>query len=277
MDTFSYPVWFTESGTNFKDRVYCYHNDITQCATDKTSTAPCCGFLKDGKQPGEAVSTTNMVLISILVPTAIVLISCALSVCSGRFGYRWEHAAAELNTATFGFLLNGGCMLLIMDLFKKVIGCPRPNWNALGAMHDYDNNIYAKWEHDRFANVPSGHTSTAVSFTLYVSFYLNAKLEAYLPLSDTSATGDSIRLFAQIGCYLPTILGLWIAATRLQDFWHSNAAVALGTLLGGVCASFSWQRSGAYYFSGIWANRQKPLDDTLPVSSTEFESALKGS
>jgi membrane-associated phospholipid phosphatase len=220
----------------------------------------------------------DLSLVVILVPVALALISCVLSVYNGRFGYGWKHAAAEFNTVTFGFLLNGGSVLLIMELFKRVIGCPRPNWNALGAMYDYDNKTYAKWELDRFKNVPSGHTSTGVSFMLYVSFYLNAKLNNYLPTSDKSATTDSIRLSAQAACYLPTIFGLWVGATRLQDFWHSNAAVALGTLLGGACALFSWERSSVF-LSGIWATRPKQLDsDTpvVPISTASLEAGLKG-
>jgi membrane-associated phospholipid phosphatase len=241
-------------------------------------------FLKNGKEPGATVSTPQLFLVSILVPSAIALVSCGLSVWHGRgkAGYSLEHAVAEFNTVIFGFLLIAGTVLPIVELFKRFIGCPRPNFYALGAIYDYDSSTYSKWGTDRYKNVPSGHASISLSFTLYTSFYLNAKLKAYLPASRKSATYDTIRLFAQVACYLPTVFGLWICSTRLVDFWHSNAAVALGMILGGVCSLFCWEKSGAFYLPRIWgivANQYLPKDaaDLPPVKAGDLEDGLRDS
>lgn len=277
---YSYPVWFTPSSSDaFSERVYCYADHISTCAAFKDAPTPknsCCDFLKNGDKPQSRVSGTELMLMVILVPVAIILITIGLSVCSGRFGYNWGKACAEFNTLAFSMLMVAGTTLTIMELFKTQIGCPRPNFFALGALYGYDNDVYEKYDTDRYKNVPSGHSTMAIGFSLFCSSYLYAKLDAYMPASETDPAHDTIRTFGQVACYLPLVFGIWICATRLQDYWHSNAAVALGMLLGGVCAVFSWNSCAAYYCATLWSATDNAKNEQLPIHSKQVEGALKG-
>jgi membrane-associated phospholipid phosphatase len=139
-----------------------------------------------------------------------------------------------------------------MVFFKKIIGSPRPNFFSLTALVEYNNHTYhnALLE-ERYQNEPSGHSSTAVSTMLYLSFYLSAKFKIYMPMADCDPVRNTLCQFGYTACYLPFTIGLWIAATRVQDFWHTPAAITEGMLLGGTCAAFAWQIT-SFYTTDIW-------------------------
>lgn len=195
-------------------------------------------------------------------------------------GYSWSQELYYLlrsYSKSRSAVLGQTSSLLVSFEFAKSL---HPNemicFRIAGALYDYDNDVYGKYNDERFANVPSGHSSASIGFTLFLSLYLHAKVNAYLPASETDAPHDTIRMFAQVLCYLPTVFGMWICGTRLQDYWHSNGAVALGILLGGVCAVFSWNSCTAYYCTALWSTPGKTKNVHLPIHSKQVEGALKG-
>jgi len=242
----NYPVWFTEGGTGYDERVYCFPNDIRYCAENKTSLNPCCTFLLNGDSPHDTFSMASTGILIVVVALSIFLISCALSMKTIA-SYEYRHALAELNAAMFGASMAVSLMVCPLEFFKKKIGAPRPNFYSLAALFEYNNRIYSKYDEERFKNVPSGHTAIPMGLMLYVSIYMVAKFRAHFRFDPLNPIFNLLRNLGIAACFVPVSFALWIAATRLVDFWHSNAAIALGIMIGSVCAVFAWQVAEPYF------------------------------
>lgn len=266
------PVWFSKSGSSaYKDRTWCTATEIRACTASATANA-CCAFLTEKKQPQSRISDQDLFLIATLVPFGLLLASCAISLFFGNRGgstsyYGVKNGLAELNTAVYGLFLAFSLSLCVMECFKKLIGSPRPNFYSLTALAEYDS-AYSRLLAERWKNVPSGHSTMACVFMLYSSFFLSAKLQMLVPFSSNKPNSNALRQLVLVLCYLPLMLGLWLASTRIQDFWHSNSAVILGLLNGAMCSAFVWVTSTANHCPYLW-NASKATNEHSPV-------ALKG-
>jgi hypothetical protein len=54
---------------------------------------------------------------------------------------------------------------------------------------------------------------------LYVSAVLLARLQQSMPLS-SNKKWNSIRLWLKTLVLTPILLAVWIAGTRIEDYWH---------------------------------------------------------
>ena len=152
----------------------------------------------------------------------------------------------ELRCSLLGFTLAFNLNLLLTELFKHQVGYPRPNFASLSALVEYNKTTYGFWEQELYTNIPSGHSSLTMCGMLYLAFFFSTKLQLYSP---TQSASRQVGIFL---CYTPILLALWTGATRLQDYFHSNAAVALGLVFGAACAAFGWTVAAMPYLKQIW-------------------------
>jgi membrane-associated phospholipid phosphatase len=229
-------VFFT-APTNSSAKQYCFAADIDACAAELSlrSANACCPFLLELTMPGAQISEGFLVFNSVVVPM-LALVAASY----------WQQSEGELTSSLLGFILTFNLNLLLTEFAKHHIGYPRPNFHALSSLVAYNASAYAKLEKELFTNMPSGHSSMQMGSMLYLSFYFHAKLLAHLPLQSAQR-----QLWLALS-YSPVLVAVWTAATRLQDYWHSNAAVVLGLMFGSACATFGWGTAASPYLRSIW-------------------------
>lgn len=212
--------------------------------------------------PQSQISTLELALLTIFVPLAVFCIGGMIS--AKRSDANWKIAMAEVNAGFLGLLTTYGTCCSTMEFFKKTVGCPRPNFYSLAALGTYDPVVYKRYSTsgggEGFKNAPSGHASLAIACFLYLSLYLTSKCQGMFKFSASlSPVANSVRVIALTASQLPFFFGIWIASTRLQDYWHSNGGLAFGMLLGTCCAIFSWCNQALPFMQLQWADTDTDL------------------
>jgi len=108
-----------------------------------------------------------------------------------------------------------------------------------------------------FRSFPSGHASTSVASMLHVTLRLLGATRVG-GISWRRQVGKQSQAWASVDlggtltmlCLLPTLFGIWVAASRVHDNAHHPADVVGGSLIGGACALF-WH---ARYFKPIFTS-----------------------
>ena len=116
----------------------------------------------------------------------------------------------------------------------------------MSSLVDYNKTAYGRLEKELYTNMPSGHSSMQMAAMLYLSFYFHAKLLRLMPVQSAQ------RQIGMTLSYSPVCIAIWTASTRLQDYWHSNAAVTLGLVFGAGSAAFGWSTAAAPYLQLAW-------------------------
>jgi membrane-associated phospholipid phosphatase len=170
----------------------------------------------------ETVPDWAVVVFCILLPIVFLGISGLLCGPSGD-------AHASLCT----LFVAVGCSELLTDLVKLYCGRFRPNfYNMCG--FDADSKECQLQDlhrlHDARKSFPSGHASVAFSSMLVLSFYLTGKVGI-----QRCAPSMKSKLYYMLA-WTPMLVAVFIAASRVHDFYHHPADIVGGCLIGGVCA-----------------------------------------
>jgi hypothetical protein len=173
-----------------------------------------------------------------------------------------SHAAAAAATATttypfgrkllpmrdgfLGGMLSLAVAIFVTNLFKHAVGRPRPNFDALMAL---DAEHYGK---EAWRGFPSGHSSTAMAGLHFLSLWLLHFVAKVAAAGGPSgfffrgrlAVGPLLsgltRLVLRCAAATPTLLAMWVAVTRVEDFWHNYSDILAGGLIGYVSAHFGF-------------------------------------
>merc|ERR1712087_1064351 len=151
--------------------------------------------------------------------------------------------------------------IAIVEVIKVSVGRPRPNFYALHVGTDDD-------KHKAAISFPSGHSAISFSMlflltlNLYSSMqYVQEKFKNRKPVRlsiDIIHSYFFIQIWWSLRYYLllsvllvflPTFLAMYIACTRLTDYWHDYADVLAGSLLGigGAILSFIVYKDQLHY------------------------------
>lgn len=76
--------------------------------------------------------------------------------------------------------------------------------------------------------------------------------------ANTPAVRAAKQWFLFLAC-APVLAAVWVAVTRVEDYWHSPPAVLFGELLGALCALFGWCTVGAPYLVPFWSGAVREL------------------
>jgi len=142
-----------------------------------------------------------------------------------------EQLGLDLAYSLLGLALNLLFTLVATEFLKKLVGRPRPNSIALSGWDGTSFNAARSDVDEAFQSFPSGHSSFAWSGLSYLALWIwNMLFVKRAPHSGNQAW----KLFLAT---LPLFLAGWVAATRVQDYWHFPSDVLAGAVLGSSCAS----------------------------------------
>ena len=105
---------------------------------------------------------------------------------------------------------------VVMDIFKLVVGAPRPIYYSLQYWSNLLPNTRAIYLKNTHLSFPSGHSSTAASGMGYLYFIL---LDDYKYLSENGKYEFVSRFLLMIS-FFTLFYPLWVGATRIIDYWH---------------------------------------------------------
>lgn len=115
--------------------------------------------------------------------------------------------------------------LVVTNSIKVLVGSPRPNYMEL--CNPDINGICQETKEDVFKRIrsfPSGHSSSSFTFLGAFSWYLIGKFGIF------QKNGKSV--IKLIIALLPMVLSMWIAISRIYEYWHRTIDVTAGILIG---------------------------------------------
>jgi len=204
--------------------------------------------------PSEEIPTWLLFFLSLLVPSAIILVS--------QVALRWRfhdvqsrHKVADFFLAQAVLFQALGLDLFLTSVLKVFFGRHRPNFFALCDYKGYasalsSGNFTAYFEattpnlpgdikycladqqainEARYSH-PSGHTSVVFAGMGYLSFFLFHLLLSHKPTRRN-------HMWKAIVFFVPLFVAGLVAATRTRDYWHFFDDTLFGMVLGLGCAA----------------------------------------
>jgi len=173
------------------------------------------------------VNDRLLLILAFLVPTLSFALIEIPSRKDGKF-------AAFATTYFLGLFESTIFTVMITNVFKLIIGRPRPNFAAVcieyvtGTTNVCTGN--ARAVNDARKSFPSGHSSLSFAVAIYLMLYLATKLRLDLPGSVAKSWRILVVLAPPIGAGL-------IAASRTIDYHHHYADIIVGAVLGSSIAA----------------------------------------
>lgn len=246
---FSYPLKF-DGG-----RLECMPSTLEACRTDLSD--PCCGFVKTGEGPYQTISVLMLGMLAFVLPVLLMLLRHALYQWFVRVGSAAADsslgggsssgtgngkgngsALASLRDVLVGFLFNIAMTQGVTNSLKTFVSAPRPNHYALLAYASltssaskakhYENGAWVSW--------PSGHCSFSMAAGVFVALLFLHDIKTLAPLYRLQREVRAVLVFVALA---PVYLALYIAATRITNYFHSTADAIAGMVIGLVCALIS--------------------------------------
>mmetsp|Transcript_53168 Transcript_53168/g.128779 ORF Transcript_53168/g.128779 Transcript_53168/m.128779 type:complete len:207 (-) Transcript_53168:6-626(-) len=172
-----------------------------------------------------------------------------VAVCEGVTDRRDMHINALM------LLQSSAVSVFVTTVAKKQAGRPRPNFYAMCGWNATATGVHGctaerKWDWESRQSFPSGHSSFAFSGLLFASLFL---LEKVRQLSKKRKLPTSLPMaVAQMAACLPAILAMWVAISRVVDYWHNYDDILAGSVLGSMCAYHAWTQRMRY--NAQWFN-----------------------
>jgi membrane-associated phospholipid phosphatase len=159
---------------------------------------------------------------------ALLLIAIAASFIGAAWTRR--EATLALSTMCWSMLLN----LMVTDVLKNYTGVLRPNFYAGCGWSDEERRCTKEFHAGRHA-FPSGHSAAAAVLAHGLALYL---------LRVSRLADPRGALLMRAAAIVPWLLALWVASSRLVDYYHHPADVVAGVAIGAICA---WSAFGAHF------------------------------
>ncbi|KAG0243358.1 hypothetical protein BGW41_002246 [Actinomortierella wolfii] len=216
-----------------------------------------------------------------------VLAGLLPAIIMAAIGIFYRRSYNDAHNSLLGILLAQALVLMITDSVKIAVGRPRPDFldrclglydsaaagNPVGPLEDpvnrlSDISICTRTDllRDGFKSFPSGHSSFSFGGLGFLSLYLAGKLHLF------DERGHIYKSFVVL---TPLVGAALIACSRVADYRHHWHDVTVGSLLGMVCAIFSYRQ----YFPSLTSHRcDAPFvprvhdEDSLPTSLLRHHS-----
>ena len=165
------------------------------------------------------------------------------------------HAKSEYHSLLLAFFLCIILNLLVTDSIKKLTGRPRPNffaltrwqWHEASGVWGPGDDAPASDVREAYQSFVSGHTSLSFAGLLFLAQFLFQQLSPLSPLHIAQSIAVDRKRLSQLSRinnlpslfipFLPVALAVWIALTRIRDYWHFCEDVLGGVLVGSFLAS----------------------------------------
>ncbi|XP_069120606.1 phospholipid phosphatase 3-like [Argopecten irradians] len=188
----------------------------------------------------ESIGDGTIIAMSLLIfPAAVIIVelfyACYNGSCSDLSGTLWVYVK-NLYRTVGSYLFGGTGTILVVETLKLFFGRLRPNFFAVcnpnftaidctqGFIRDFhcnetDEEVIA----DLRKSFPSGHSAAAAYGMLFLAVYLQFRLLL-----------KWVRLLRPLLQTLVIILGVFICASRLQDYRHHPGDVIGGAIVGAL-------------------------------------------
>lgn len=155
------------------------------------------------------------------------------------------------------------------QLLKLYLKRPRPNFYALCGFDAASRRCTADLDHVREAyfSFPSGHSSLAASTCVFLVWFISG---AILGMKTKKSSKFSL-LQRRLACAMSSVVllacAIFVAASRLHDYWHHYADVLAGLCLGGLSGTLAYHA----WYPPIWS----PDSGGVPFSLMEADGVLE--
>ncbi|XP_033731845.1 phospholipid phosphatase 3-like [Pecten maximus] len=188
----------------------------------------------------ESIDDGTIIAMSLLIfPAAVIIVelfyACHNGSCSDLSGTLWVYVK-NLYRTVGSYLFGGTGTILVVEMLKLFFGRLRPNFIAVcrpnftaidctqGFIREFhcnetDEEVLA----DLRKSFPSGHSASAAYGMLFLAVYLQFRLLL-----------KWVRLLRPLLQTLVIILGVFICASRLQDYRHHPGDVIGGAIVGSL-------------------------------------------
>ncbi|PYH92483.1 PAP2 domain protein [Aspergillus ellipticus CBS 707.79] len=150
----------------------------------------------------------------------------------------------KVQVTLLGFLIALMLTSLVTDIIKNAVGRPRPDLiSRCIPRKGTPEDALVSWtvctqpsEHmlqEGWRSFPSGHSSFSFSGLGYLSFFFSGQMHVFRPRTD---------LCRSLIAFVPLLVALLIAISRLDDYRHDVYDVTCGSVLGLSIAYFSYRR-----------------------------------
>eukprot|EP00624_Nannochloropsis_granulata_P000941 evm.model.NODE_14110_length_7915_cov_21.470879.3 len=260
---FSYPIKF-QGG-----RLECAPITLQDCGLDAELAAvePCCAFMETGAGPYQTISSRMLVGLCMVLPLLLLLLRHALmqkhlyfsssssssssasassninsnsnsnsSSSSSRKNSLSLFSPSFLPSATqslrdvlIGFFFSMALTVATTNSLKNYVSHPRPNHFALllFASLSPSSTKAAHYATSASEAWPSGHCSISMTAGAYLSLIFLRDIKQF-----AGTTQRELRTILVLLALGPVFLALFIAGTRVHDYFHSAADAVTGTVLG---------------------------------------------
>lgn len=186
----------------------------------------------------ERISTAELFIYAILVPVLAFVIMGLTVTNEHRIYVTWISFMGFLSAILVNSFLTG--------MLKNWIGRPRPDFISRCQVKDgIKENTYVLPSEvcqqtdmslllDGMRLCPSGHSSTSFCGLGYLTFWIIGQTMAYHKRGGMWRT-----CFA----YIPSLFAGLIAISRTEDWRHRYSDVALGSIMGAICAYWGYKRN----------------------------------
>lgn len=194
----------------------------------------------------EHVSTVELFIYALLVPFLALIILALIFTNEHRIYVTW--------ISFVGFVLSISVNSFLTGMLKNWIGRPRPDFiSRCEVKSGTKENTYV-WPQDvctttdisklrdGMRSCPSGHSSTSFAGLGYLTWWLIGQTAAY-----HKRTGAWRVCFS----FIPSLFAGLIAISRTEDYRHRYSDVALGSIIGAICAYFAYKRNFPAYNTSL--------------------------
>jgi phosphatidate phosphatase len=183
--------------------------------------------LSDFPAPEKETLPASIAAMMVAIPQLVfVLGTFFLQRCFPRFLRRFH-----VFSAIWAGITSTLMVYIVTEYLKSFVGRARPDiYRRCG--HDYGEcrgNISDKAD-DQFKSWPSGHASTSLGCTLWVTLFLQKVIKVK-------------QMWVPVLITLFLMLGFYIGATRIKDFRHHPDDVLAGFFFGFVITYIIWRRT----------------------------------
>lgn len=190
----------------------------------------------------ERVTDNELYVLSCLVPTAVIFLWCeALFRLKKLTRYQ---SSRLLNISLLGLWIALSVNGVVTDILKAWIARHRPDFlarcvpavgtpaDALVGIEVCTAPLGGVLLIDGMKSTPSGHSSISFSGLFYLSLWLFRQV-------------GGRHLGYQLAAWLPSLLAVYIALSRTQDYRHHYSDVVLGSAIGIAMAWMGYRRSAS--------------------------------
>lgn len=174
----------------------------------------------------EKDSYVPTVLAGVLAYGIPIVLYLIFEIVSYKINKKWP-AFHDFHHAVLALLESAGLTLFVVNLIKPFAGRYRPHYLAVR----YDEDPYMEFDGRR--SFPSGHSACAFSGFGVLAFWAAGKLGMY----SKGRAGQAYKGFIFI---LPLVSAFMIAITRTRDYHHNFSDIIAGSIIGLICAGFSY-------------------------------------